>query len=724
MKRTRTVCTTCHTRCGVIVYSEGDEIIKVEGDPDNPKSKGVFCGSGMSQREIHNNLEGRVLYPMKRVGERGSGEWERISWNEALDTIAEACKRIIAEYGPEAIITGQGTGRTTNHWHCRLNSSLGLEGWSLVPTHVCLMPHILPNALSLGIFSGADGDLGNSQTMVLWGQNPAIEQAGMRKIIGQLDAGAKLIVIDTRFHDMSKRADVAIQPRPGTDGALALSFIHEIIENGWYDKEWVDAWTYGFDELKQRVSTWTPERAAVLCEIDPDDIREAARIMGKNGPVGMMVGLGPGCMHTNAIQNGRAIACLQGLLGWIDVPGGVNVPLSFSIMLDDRITLWDSSKNPGRPDLFTFGGEEHPLYKSFGRSNDPHAVFEAMVTGEPRPIKMFVAIANDPLLCYENTNLTYKAMTSPNLELVVVKDFYFSPTAQLADIVLPSADWSERCTYDEELDGNILLTYDQAVDPPGECWDDWKFFLEWGKRINPEQWPWKDEKEMVLWRFREFYGYDLTWEEFQSEPYRSTEPRGATGEVVHKKYEKGMLRPDGQPGFSTTTGKVEFSCPTMQMFGYDPLPDYTESAESPVSQPELAREYPLIATTGHRLYAFFHSAWTNVPMQRNLYPDPFALVHPNDAKAYGVTDGEWITISSPRGKIISKAKVTREIKEGVVAVPRPGWRDACPELGLPGYGWDKANANILVPSTPAEPGYGATPMRSSLCKIEAGRGEL
>lgn len=726
VKETRTMCTTCHARCGVNVYSDTktNEIIRIEGDKDHLKSKGSVCGAGLSQREIHNNTEGRILYPMKRVGERGSGEWERISWDEALDTLASECKRISKEYGPEAIITGQGTGRTTNHWHCRLNSSLGLEGWSLVPTHVCLMPHILPNAFTLGIFSSAAGDVRNSNCVVLWGQNPAMERAWTKTVFENQAKGSKLIVIDTRFQDMSKHADIALQPRPGTDGALALAILHVLINEKLYDEEWVDRWTYGFDELKERVQEWTPEKAAEICWLEADEVRDVAHMIGTNGPVGMCIGLGPGCMHTNAIQNGRAIACIQGLLGHIDVVGGVPIPLSFSVMLDDKITLWDASKDPGRPELFTFGGEEHPLYKSFGRSNDPHATFQAMITGEPRPVKAFIAIANDPLLCYENTNLTYEAMSSPNLEFVCIKDFYFSPTTQFADMVLPSADWSERCTYDEELDGNYLFAFDQAVEAPGECWDDWKFFLEWGKRIKPEDWPWKDEKDMVLWRFEEFYDYDLTWDEFQSEPWRSTEPGGKTGELVEKKYEKSLLRPDGGPGFPTSTGRIEFACPPLAHFGYDTLPDYTEPFESPYSTPELAKEYPLIAITGHRIYSFFHSAWTNIPAQRKLYPDPFVLVHPDDARTYGITDGEWVTISSPRGKIISKAEVSREIKKGVIAVPRPGWRDECPELGLPGYGWDKANGNILVPSTPAEPGYGATPMRSSLCKIEPGRGDL
>ncbi|MBQ9953809.1 MAG: molybdopterin-dependent oxidoreductase [Eggerthellaceae bacterium] len=725
VKQVRSACVSCHARCGVIVTVDGDKILKIEGDAENPKSRGAICATGMSQREIHEDLENRILYPMKRVGLRGSGEWERITWDEAMDTIASECLRIKEEYGPEAIITGQGTGRTSNHWHCRLNSSLGLEGWSMAPTHVCLMPHILPNAFTLGLFNTGMGDLLNAGSIVVWGYNPAMMRSVTKAIYASMDRGCKLISIDPRFTDLAKVADCTLQLRPGTDGALALAFMHEIIKNEWYDKEFVEKWGYGFEELAERVAEWTPERAAEICWLDADDIREGARLIGTSGPSAFAIFTGPACMHTNAIQAGRAIACLQGLLGYIDVPGGVKVPLAFDKMLDNKITLWDPAKNPGRPDLFTFGGEKHPLYKAFGRSNDPHSVFEAIITGEPRPVKAFIGIASDPIMCYEDAHFTRKALTSPNLDLVVIKDFYMSPTAQLADIVLPTADWSERDTWDEEMDGNMIISVQKAVEAPGECWDDWKFFLEWGKRIDPENWPWADEKEMVLWRVNELYGMDIPdWETFVSTPFYSTEPGGKKGEIVYKKYEKGMQRPDGQPGFPTASGKIEFLCPTMAAFGYDPLPDYVEPAESPVSQPELAEEFPLVLTTGFRLYSFFHSAWTNVPMQRKFYPEPFALVNPKDAKKYGVTDGEWMTISSPRGKIISKARVTYEIREGVIACPRPGWRDACPELDLPGYGWEKANPNILVPSEPAEPGFGATAMRSSLCKIEAGRGDL
>lgn len=713
VKKTRTVCTTCHARCGAIVHSEDNRILKIEGDPDCPQSLGTFCSSGMSEKEIHNNTEGRILYPMRRVGERGEGKWERISWDEALDTMASKAKELISEYGEQSVIVAQGTGRTTNHWHCRLNSSLGQEGWGLAPTHVCLMPHIVPNALTLGVFNPGFGDIRNCGTAVMWGIGPNYIRGQLDALWSNQERGAKIIVIDIRFTDLAMHADLFLQPRPGTDGALALGFINQIIQNGWYDQDWIDAWTYGFEELKERAAQFPAGRVSQITGIPEADIIEAASLMANHGPAAFDVFLGPGCMHTNGIQSGRAIACLQGLLGNIDVIGGLPLDNSFDVMLDDRITLWDPQKNPGRPDLFTFGGEEHPLYKAFGRSNDPHATFEAIITGKPKPVKMMVFVANDPLLCYENSNLTREALMSPNLELVVVKDFYFSPTTAFADIVLPTADWAERDTIDEEFFAGWVISTERAVDPPGECWDDWKFFLEFGKRIAPEDWPWADEREMTLWRMSELYGKDMTWDEYVKGAYFNM----AASEYEERKFESGKMRPDGQPGFLTQTGRIEFLCPTMAAFGYDPVPNYEEPKEGPVSTPELAEDYPFILTTGHRLYSFFHSAWTNVAMQRELYPDPFVLINPSDAANLDITDGEWVGIESPTGKIRSKARVTHEVGNGVVALPRPGWRDACPELGLPGYGWNQANPNVLVPSVPAEDGFGQTPMRSSLCRI-------
>ena len=236
IKKTRTVCVTCHARCEAIVYSEKNKILKIEGDKKNPHSKGMFCGSGLSQRFIHEDQR-RVIYPMKRVGPRGSGEWERISWDEAMDTIAQKSLETKAKYGPQAIVTGQGTGRTTNHWHCRLNSTLGINGWSLVPTHVCLMPHIIPHALTLGVFSAGGSDWENANTMVCWGVSPTGLRTSTKAVFDSQAKGSKLIVIDVRFTDLAKNADIFLRPRPGTDGALALGFMNIIIDEGLYDKD-------------------------------------------------------------------------------------------------------------------------------------------------------------------------------------------------------------------------------------------------------------------------------------------------------------------------------------------------------------------------------------------------------------------------------------------------------------------------------------------------------
>ncbi len=714
IKKTRTVCVTCHARCGAIVYSEDNKIVKIEGDENSPHSNGMFCGSGLSQRYIHEDPK-RIIYPMKRVGPRGSGQWERISWQEAMDTIANKSIEIRDKYGPQAIVTGQGTGRTWNHWHIRLNSTLGIEGWGLVPTHVCLLPHIVPHALTLGVFTSGGADWDNAKTMVVWGVSPTGFRTSIKSVLDNQAKGGKLIVIDVRYTDIAKNADIYIRPRPGTDGALALGFMNVIITEGLYDKDFIDKWTYGFEDLAERVKAFPPERVEEITWVPKEKIIEAARLMAKNGPTSVMASLGVGCMHTNAIQNGRAVACLQGLLGFMDKPGGFIISQAMSVMLDPKITLWDESRNMMDPSVKIFGGDKYPMYKALGRSNWPNDVFKAVLTQKPWPVRMMVFIANDPLLCYESPQTAYAALQSSNLEFIAVKDYYFSPTAKMADIVLPTADWSERDTIDEELFVNMVISTERAVEPPGECWDDWRFFLEWGKRINPELWPWKDEKEMVLWRLKEFYNLDLTWEEYVQKAYMSTEIGG--GERVYEKYAKGMMRPDGQPGFMTTTGRIEFKCPTMAAFGYDPVPDYTEPAESPISTPGVARDYPLILTTGHRLYPFFHSAWTNIPAQRELEPYPFVLINPVDAKERGILDEDWVDVTSPRGKISLKARVSHEIGKGVVAVPRPGWRDPCPELGLPGYGWKGANPNVLVPAEPAEPSFGASPMKSTLCQV-------
>lgn len=714
-KRTRTVCTGCHQRCGAVVYSKGNEIVRIEGDPNNPLSRGAFCGSGITQRFIHGD-KNRITKPLKRIGERGEGKWEEISWDEALDMLAENVKRIREEYGPESIIVSQGTSRTTNDWGQRLKCTIGNKGWSLSPLHVCLIPNIMPHALTLGAGQMQGADVMHAKTIVLWGINPICMLSEVKDVLrNREENGAKVICIDPRFSDLAMQSDLFLQVRPGSDGALALGIMNVIIQEKLYDEEFIREWTVGFDELAEMVSEWTPEKTAEVTWIPAEQIVEAARMMGGEKPTTFYPMLGPSCMHSNAIQTGRALTCLVGVIGCIDVPGGfVFRPGGMS---NPELTLIPPDWNFNSPEAKIIGGEKFPAFAAFGNSNVPYDTFEAVLTQEPWPVKMMVFVANDALNCYEAPQKVAEALRSPNLDFIAVKDFYLTPTAQLADLVLPSADWSERDTVDEEMFRGLLISSPRAVDPPGECWDDWKFYLEWGKRLDPELWPWADEKEMLLWRIKSYHGMELTWDEYVDGEYINT-PASLQG-MEFKKYEKGMARPDGQPGFMTPTGKIEFFSQTMAAFGYEPLPVYHEPKESPYSQPELAKDYPLILTTGFRLYSFFHSAWTNVPGQRELYPYPFVVINPEDAAAAGILEGDWTEISSPRGAIKAKAQVSYEVAKGVVALPRPGWRGSCEELDLPGYDWQDVCINNLIPGggDTTDPSFATAPMRSTLCAI-------
>ncbi|GAA6490062.1 molybdopterin-containing oxidoreductase family protein [Gordonibacter urolithinfaciens] len=716
-KRTRTVCTGCHQRCGAVVYAEGNRIVRIEGDPDSPYSKGAFCGSGITQRFIHEDAK-RVAKPLRRAGARGEGKWEEIGWDEALDLLESNTKRIREEYGPEAIVVSQGTSRTSNDWGQRLKATIGNKGWGLSPLHVCLIPNIMPHALTLGAGQMQGADVANAKTIVLWGISAISILSEIKDIQKNRDEnGAKVIVIDPRYSDLAKDADLFLQIRPGSDGALALGLMNVIIREKLYDVDFIDKWTYGFDELAEMVSEWTPEKTSQVTWIPAEQIVAAARMMGGEKPTTLYPMLGPSCMHTNAVQSGRALTCLTGLLGPVDVPGGFMYIPGAGPATNPELTLippdWDFNK----PEAKLIGSEKFPAFAAFGNANVPYDTFEAVITQKPWPIKMMVLVANDALNCYEAPQKTAEALKSPNLEFIAVKDFYLTPTAQLADLVLPSSDWSERDTIDEEMFRGRIISSPRAVDPPGECWDDWKFYLEWGKRLDPELWPWADEREMVLWRIKLYHGIDLTWDEYVERAYIDTPASLSAAEF--KKYETGKLRPDGQPGFMTPSGRIEFFCPTMQAFGYEPLPVYHEPKESPYSTPEVAKDYPLILTTGFRLYSFFHSAWTNVPGQRELYPHPFVVMNPADAQDADIVDGDWVEISSPRGAIMAKAEVSREVGQGVVALPRPGWRSGCEELGLPGYDWQDVCINNLIPGggDSTDPGFGTAPMRSTLCAI-------
>ncbi|NQV55208.1 MAG: molybdopterin-dependent oxidoreductase, partial [Rhodospirillales bacterium] len=319
----KSVCRSCHGGCGVLLHVKDDELIKVEGDPDSPFNQGRLCPIGNATMEMVYHPD-RLKYPMRRIGPRGSGEWERISWDEALDEIADKLTSIKNEYGAEAVHLGTGTGRHHIRWVSRFAFSFGSPNWSEPGFAQCFHPRVNTSTLTMGDFPVSDF-LGDTQAEVIcfWGHQPLNSGPDGETRFNARDAfnyKPKTIVIDPRETFLAKKADLWLQLRPGTDDALALAMINVIIKEQLYDKEFVEKWTHGFAELSERVKDWTPEWAEPITWVPADKIREAARMFATIKPALMEWGVA--IEHTpNCIQTVRAVSIIPSITGNIDVPG-------------------------------------------------------------------------------------------------------------------------------------------------------------------------------------------------------------------------------------------------------------------------------------------------------------------------------------------------------------------------------------------------------------------
>lgn len=791
MKKVRTVCFDCHSKCGVVLTVDNGKIIRVEGDPNHPVNEGILCTKAFSAKEINEHPD-RLKYPLKRAGKRGEGKWERITWEEAIDTIAAKIKEVCETDGPQSVILSQGTGRGSNHFLDRLNNSWN-GGGKVWPTHVCLLPNLAQTHVTYGrMFHPHEAcDYRNAGAIVAWGTNPirSRQYSGLRMLDGKRN-GAKLIVVDPVFRDIAAKADLWVPIRPGTDGVLAMGISHLVMKNNIYKRaeELLTKWTNApflineeqacmlreidviadadptadhyvvwdtnsnspaiwdpkkeaFDKenvapaldgsytvtladgskkkfktalqvYKDYLAQWTPERVSEITWVRVEDIYTMFDLLTNNGsgkPSLLTAYLGACMMTTNALQSGRAITILQLLLNPpLDDKGGIYFNTFWEFMLDPKITAYDRV-----PEKMRLGYNKHPMYTQvYGKANIPADVWQAMLTGKPWPVRVMISVANDPLGCFEDVKTIHEALLSDVLELNVNMDYWMTPGAQLADIVLPAAHWSERTgNFDEELypEPCPFVIPQIAVDPPGEAQDDWYLMRELGRRFAPDLWPWQSSEEMQLWRLKEFHGIDLSYEEAAKKGY-FIEYGGE--KRITRQHEKGLVK------FMTPTARIEIYSEQMPVFGYDSqLPSYNEPFESPLSTPELYKEYDLVLTTGGRDYPFYHSAWTNIARQRIIEPWPYIEINYYDARERQISDGEWLEVSSPRGTIKAKARVTKGIIKGAVSLPRQNYKDACQELNLPSFDWDQANPNVLVPSHGCDPGFGAAPMRSSLCKV-------
>jgi len=708
-------CGPCHIRCGLLVEFEGGKAVSVRGDPNDPLNRGQMCERGRLILE-HLYHPDRLNYPLKRAGRKGEGKWQRIEWGQAMEEISLKLAEIKDRYGAEALAFSGGTRRTYG-WAVErfynLFGSPNVTGAALV----CMCPSHSVDWSTYGYF--AVSDVRNTALAVVWGSQRSRSQIipGWRDLLVARKKGMKLIVIDPVQIEEAKMADMWLQIRPGTDLALMLGWIRLIIQEGLYDKEFVEKWTLGFDHLWERVKDYTPEKVAEITWVAQRLIVESARIYATTKPAVLSWGLGIDLQGVNAIQAARGKAILRAITGNLDVRGGELLGLSQEDMkavsdveleANDRLSREQVEKQLGagqyrlmtRPgyELISQASKQTGAYVKPPQSHmtcKAHSrhIWNAITTGQPYPVKALIAQANNPLVQAADTKLVYQALKSPNLELMVVMDYYMTPTAELADYVLPAAGTLERADFPSSP---------KAMEPLYQRGNDYSFWRELGVRLGQEQdWPWKTIEEVCDYQLRPL---EITFAE-------SVAHYGWRGTREYKKYEK--------HGFGTPSGKVEISSSIFGKLGYEPVPVYREPPETPVSAPELARDYPLILISGPRFLPMYHSELRQIPSARQAVPDPLTSLHPETAAKLGIGEGDWVWIETLRGRIKQKARLTEQVHRSMVCVQHGWWFPEKPGQDPELHGlWD-SNANVLCPVDEkyCSPETGGWPHTSLLCRV-------
>jgi anaerobic selenocysteine-containing dehydrogenase len=693
----KSVCRSCHGGCGVLLHVEDGHLVKVEGDPDSPLNHGRLCPIGTVTRDLVYHPD-RLKHPMRRNGPRGAGRWERISWDEALEEIASRLLAIRAEYGPEAIALGTGTGRHHIRWVSRFGHALGTPNWCEPGFAQCFHPRVNTCLLTFGDFPVCDYTGTTPPACILfWGHNPlnsGPDGETRFNVREALDHGPAIIVVDPRETELARRADIWLQVRPGTDDALALAFLNVIIEEGLYDAPFVARWTHGFDALAAHVRSCTPAWAEPITWAKAEAIRAAARLFARTRPG--MLEWGCAIEHTpKCIQTVRAISMVPVLTGNIDVPGGWVFGmhgLGRFPSLIENLTPEANARRLGADRFKLLCGEGADL----PAAHIP-TLLRAMREGKPYPVRAFLVFGNNTLTTYANTTDVYESLM--RLGFMVCADLFMTPTAELADIVLPAAAWPEL----DQLAGlptiaaNVVLAQQKAVQI-GECRSDEEIFVALARRMGLRLCT--EAVEQVLEAQLAAGDVGMTFDElkrvgFVKVPFR------------YRKFEDG--------GFRTPTGRIELYSTRLEQLGYAPLPSYQEPPESPISRPDVAADYPLVLTTGARIPFYFNSEHRQLGRLRKAYPHPLAEIHPLTARQYGIEDGDWMWIETRRGRMKQRAKVTHGIDPRVIAAQHGWW---FPEEPGPDYGVWTSNVNLLTDNQPPyDPAMGTYQLRALLCRV-------
>ena len=701
------LCGICPSGCGVEITMKGEQLHQIKPMEGHPL--GIVCTRGIHAEEVVYSPD-RLRFPMKRVGNRGEGRLERISWEEAIEISARLIKGVVEKYGPESMAIFSGRGG----FEQSLLDMFPTGGYDTICSNfvfplgspntfscssLCNNSHrvIAPVATFGTSFDRLFPDFDRSERIVVWGSNPATDSPPihLKKILEAKARGAKITVIDPLRTYTAEKSDEWIGIRPGTDGALALGMIHVMMEKGLYDTAFADDWTHGLPELREYVNGFSPKVVEKITWVKAEKVVKMAESLAR--PRTSLL-LHTGLEYADSgVQNIRALLILWALSGNLDRPGGLVFRMRQAFPLQrNRI-----EPPKGKPPI---GSDRHPIYCDLNRSGHFLEMPRAILKGDPYPIRGLVVLGGSIITAFPNPDQWRRSFKE--LDCLVVIDRFLTNEVLYADVVFPATTMFEITSY-KWYPGHLSFR-ERIVPPVGESKNDTLILAELAKALGYGDRYRQSEEAVLEFAFKES---PVTIEQVKSKPEGVSL---ASPPMVYEKYKTGHLRKDGKPGFETPSGKFEISSNLLRKHGYEPLPIYEEPSEGPIGSPELAKEFPLVLTTGTRIQSAFRSQHLNISGLLKLQDKPNILIHPEDAEPRSVRDGDRVWLKTKRGKVPFYAKVTDRIRKGVIEANMGGGGPLQPQP------WKEANVNELTDPENRDPISGFPVFKALLCEVEKG----
>lgn len=783
-RRVQGYCGLCIARCGTVAVVEDDRFIRLEPDPSHPTGQ-ALCAKGRAAPELVYNAE-RLTHPLRRTRPKGDPDpgWQRISWEEALDLTAAAMRRIADQHGPQAVCFSQSSGSTTAIGDAapfirRLMRAFGSPN-IVTNLEVCGWGRAGATRYTFGIGSvgiggggGAMPDIANSGCLILWGYNPSFSRlTHATAVIEALKRGMRLIVVDPRHVGLAGKADLWLRVRPGTDGALALGIANQMIQHGWYDRDFIRIWSNGpmlvradtgrlltardlaadgdpkchiawdgatsrpvpygssctdlaldgeyriatahgevvchpvFELYTRLCRRYSPERVEATCWIPAAQVEETARLIWQARPVAYYAWSGHE-QHANVTQTARAMSLLYALTGCFDAPGG-NVlfpsPPAGSITGEELPPI-------SAP---TLGLAERPLGPAQSGSVTTGELYRAILEGQPYPIRGLLGFGSNMLLAHADSAHGREALA--RLDFYAHCDMFMTPTAALADMVLPVASCFERDAlklgFEISPEAQSHIQFRHAVVPPqAEARPDTDIVFALAERLGLGEQFWNGDIDAAYRQQLEPTG--ITLEQLRAAPGGLTVPI----KTRHAKHAEPNANGRSR-GFATPSGRIELFSQTFLDHGYPPLPDFEEPLIGPTARPDLAARFPLVLTCA-KPTLFCQTQFRALPSLRKRSLHPEVDLHPAAAETRGIANGDWVSIETPEGSVRARARFNGQLDPRVV-VGEHGWWQACAPLGAPGYdpfSADGANLNLIIGSAVVDPVSGTASHRAYLCEI-------